>query len=88
MFSTLSKTNPIISATPNLSSAMALNLDIPKIVSFGKELISRHIFNIYTLSRKLGYHNGSIDQSKPLFTLILTLQKSKKVSTVDYFVKL
>ena len=39
MFSTLSVTNPIISATPNLSSALALNLDIPKIVSFGQELI-------------------------------------------------
>ena len=36
-FSTLSKTNPIISATPK-TSALALNLDIPKIVMFGKEL--------------------------------------------------
>ena len=30
------KTNPIISATPNLSSALALNLAIPKIVLFGR----------------------------------------------------
>ena len=38
VFSTLLKTNSIISVTPNLSSVLALNLDIPKIVSLGKEL--------------------------------------------------
>ena len=49
MSSTLSKTNPIISATPNLSSALAFNLDILKIVSFGKELKDFNCVHINTM---------------------------------------
>ena len=61
MFSTLSKTEIIISATRNLSSANAFNLDQAKNLSFGKELILNSTTSSWLLTKQQIFRLVSIE---------------------------